>query len=85
MHLVYQPICSMTNYLTVSNASYYLLKSDAVITYMTISNIIKFLSIGNASITYQTINNRSNYTNSTFNTLVNTFTNLSGILYIMSY
>ena len=44
--------------------------------------MIIFLSIGNASIKYQTINNMSNYvTNSTFNTLVNTLTSLSGILY----
>ena len=72
----------MINYFTVANASYYLLKSDAVITYMTISNMIIFLTIGNASITYQTINNMSNYvTNLTFNTLVNTLSSLSGILY----
>ena len=33
---IHQPISLMTNYLTVENASYYLLKSDAAITYMQI-------------------------------------------------
>ena len=42
----------MTNYLTVANAGYYLLKSDASNIYQTISNMIRFLTIGSAATTY---------------------------------
>ena len=70
---------SLLNFQTIS--SYYLLKSDAQNIYQTISNMIGFLTIGSAATTYQTIDNMTNYvTNSTFNTLVNSLTSLSGIL-----
>ena len=71
----------MINYLTVANASYYLLKSDAAITYMTISNMINCLTIGSASTTYPTISNMSNYaTNTKVDTIYYNLLSLSGLL-----